>query len=130
MAGLRETILVVDDEPIVLRVATAILELFGFEVLSAGDADDALNLCRRHEGFIQLALLDFLKTGMNGFVQDLTELLPGIPIVIMSGHDLDEIIRQGGIPAKAFDFIQKPFTPGALTARITEILARPTAFVA
>jgi DNA-binding NtrC family response regulator len=130
MAGLRETILVVDDEPIVLRVATAILELFGFEVLSASGADDALSLCRRHQGFIQLALLDFLKAGMNEFVQNLTQLLPGIRIVIMSGYDLDEIIRQGGIPVKAFNFIQKPFTPGSLTARVTEILARPTTHVA
>jgi two-component system cell cycle sensor histidine kinase/response regulator CckA len=130
MAELRETILVVDDEPLVLRVTTAILELVGFEVLSASGADDALNLCRRHPGFIQLALLDFLKSGMSGFVQDLTELLPGIRIVIMSGHDLNEIIRRGGITAKAFNFVQKPFTAEALTARLTEILARPVTFVA
>jgi two-component system cell cycle sensor histidine kinase/response regulator CckA len=130
MAELRETILVVDDEPIVLRVTTAILELVGFEVLSASGADDALNLCRRHPGFIQLALLDVLKGGMNGFVRDLTELLPGIHIVIMSGYDLDAIIRKGCIPAKTCNFVQKPFTAAALNARVTEILARPVTFVA
>jgi DNA-binding response OmpR family regulator len=130
MAELRVTVLVVDDEPMVLHVVTACLEHFGFDVLSATRADDALDLCRQHQGPIRLALLDLLKAGMHGFVRSLTELLPGITIAIMSGHDIDEIIRQGGLPAEAFRFIPKPFTAAGLATRVTEILARPNRFVA
>jgi DNA-binding NtrC family response regulator len=126
----RETILVVDDEPMVLRIATTSLERFGFNVLAASRADDALNLCRHHQGFIHLALLDVLKAGMHGFIQNLTTLLPGIRIVIMSGYDLDEIISQGCIPRTPFSFIQKPFRAEALATCITEILARPATFAA
>src|SRR3979409_1793424 len=60
------TILIADDEPLVLKIASAVLEAAGFNVLVAKDGQEELTICRQHEGRIHLALLDYYMPGLNG----------------------------------------------------------------
>lgn len=118
------TILVVDDEAAVLRVASRILQRKGFEVLEAKDGHDALEIVERHGDRIDSALTDVGLPDMNGveLASRIRTLIPGIPIVYMSGRSdedvLDDIARQ-----KSAGYIEKPFTVDGLLDSVHEILA-------
>lgn len=111
MPSKRTTILVVDDEDLVLDVAVKMLRHADFHVLSAASAAEGLALCRKYSGPIHLALLDVVMPVMTGL--ELRECLrsefPEIRILFMSGYNYEEMAQQG-IPGASMDFIQKPFT--------------------
>jgi DNA-binding NtrC family response regulator len=117
------TILVVDDEPLVLAVAVEMLRRAGFDVLSAVSAHEALGLCSEYVEPIHLALLDVVMPVMTGL--ELRECLrveyPGIRAVYMSEYSHQELAWRGITEVPA-DFLQKPFTLPKLVGKVNAAL--------
>lgn len=116
-------ILVVDDEPHIRRVLSTILEVQGFEVITASDGEKGLVKLATNE--VSLVILDLMMPGASGL-----EILSQIrttpsqadtPVIILTakGQDTD---REAAFAGGADDFLTKPFSPKKLIARIHEIL--------
>jgi CheY-like chemotaxis protein len=120
---MQPTILVVDDEAMVLRVADRMLGKAGCIVLLAASGEEALHLCRTYDGSIQLALVDLVMPGLDGpaLVERLYPLQPAIRIVFMSGYSLTYLTGRG-LAVEAKDFIRKPFMEKALLQRVAQEL--------
>jgi signal transduction histidine kinase/CheY-like chemotaxis protein len=117
------TILLVEDEAAVRRLARRVLEQVGYTVLEAPDGPEALRLVDRWDGDIDLAVTDVIMPGMSG--QELSARLratrPWLKILYVSGYTDDAILQHGTLlPNTAF--LQKPFTPGALAQRVAEAM--------
>ncbi|HEY8187170.1 MAG TPA: PAS domain S-box protein [Pyrinomonadaceae bacterium] len=121
--GGHKTILLVEDEAIVRHITCLILESKGYRVLEAEGAEEALHLCRLHAGKIDLMLTDVIMPGMSGRVlaERVAVSCPELPVLYMSGYTDDAIVRHG-LLADMLEFIQKPFTPEALTLKVRSVL--------
>jgi signal transduction histidine kinase len=121
-----ETILLVEDEAILLTLATRVLEDQGYTVLVGANGPDALQVAERHGGVIHLLVTDVVMPQMSGRV--LADLLrprcPGVRVLFTSGYTEDAILRHGVIEAD-IHFLQKPFLPSALVRKIREVLDAP-----
>jgi CheY-like chemotaxis protein len=118
-----ETILVVEDEPALVRLATRALEDQGYVVLTATNAADALRLASSHAGEIHLLLSDVVMPEMNGrdLAAALQKLRPTLKLLFMSGHTAG-IIASRGLLAPGLALIEKPFTRVALAEKVREAL--------
>ncbi len=117
-----ETVLLVEDEEGVRRVAREFLEIRGYSVLEARDGDEALQTAHSHMGPIHLLLTDVVMPGMNG--RELWQRLswrPEMKVLFMSGYPENAIIRNGTLEAGA-QYLQKPFTLSALTHKVRQVL--------
>jgi two-component system cell cycle sensor histidine kinase/response regulator CckA len=121
--GGSETILVVEDSDTVLGLVRAVLQNEGYNVLAAGHGEEALRICREFDGRIRLVLTDMVMPNMNGLelAGRLRALRPGTKILFMSGYT-EEGVHEEGLISTGDPFLQKPFTPKALAARIRGIL--------
>jgi two-component system, cell cycle sensor histidine kinase and response regulator CckA len=115
-----ETILLVDDEPLVRGLARDVLAPLGYNLLHAEGGPDALLICAAHPGPIHLLLTDVSMPGMNGqaVFERARQLRPGLRVLYMSGHcgDVIEVVEPGE------EFIVKPFTAIALASKVRELL--------
>ncbi|HZL56600.1 MAG TPA: response regulator [Bryobacteraceae bacterium] len=113
------TVLVVDDEPVVVTLAKTVLEREGYRVLIANDGQSAIALSKRLGSQIDVALLDYIMPIMNGseLARRLTDLQSHIAIVMMSGHS-EEYITERGIAFGGYSFLPKPFGPANLRAAV------------
>ncbi len=118
-----ETILVVEDELSILRLAKRVLERDGFHVLVARTPADAISLVDVHKGHLHLLLTDVVMPGMNGkqLHQKLTVMKPGMKTLYMSGYTAN-VIAQRGILEEGVAFIQKPFNVDTLSQKVRETL--------
>ena len=118
-----ETILVVEDEEALRKVALRALEAAGFKVLTAADGNEALMKSAQHAGDIQLLLTDVVMPGMSGRVlaQELAKTRPTIKVVYMSGYT-DNAIVHHGVLDPGTHFLAKPFTSADLTQKVREVL--------
>jgi two-component system cell cycle sensor histidine kinase/response regulator CckA len=118
-----ETILLVEDEEQIRRVALEVLSLLGYKVLEAGNGMQAVQLAEFVREPIHLLLTDVVMPKMNG--RDLAERLrnshPETTVLFMSGYTGDVMATQG-ILEKDVNFLGKPFTPRTLAARVREVL--------
>lgn len=118
------TVLVVDDEPMVRVVMTAVLAAAGFEVLEAGDGREGLRVFREHGVEIRAVFLDLSMPRMNGeeAFAEMRRSNPSIPVVLLSGlNERDSVDRfPDDGPA---GFLSKPFKPAALLEKVREVLA-------
>jgi CheY-like chemotaxis protein len=123
-----ETVLVVEDEPVVRRMARAALEGSGYRVMEAEDGADALTVLERTVDEVDLVLSDVVMPRMGGKELDeaLRSIRPGLPRLFMSGYPGQEVAERGLLQPTA-SFIQKPFTPEELVERVRVILAGRTA---
>ena len=121
--GGKETVLLAEDEPGVRALARDVLRQYGYVVLEAMDAADALRICRDHPGGIDLLLTDVVMPVMSGreLAERASEIRPGVKVLYMSGYT-DNIIGHHGITAAASQFLQKPFTPKVLAGKVREVL--------
>lgn len=118
-----ETILLVEDEEIVRRLAKKILETCGYTVIEAMDGAEAVEICRQTDRNIDLLLTDVVMPKMSGrqLVQELAGIRPELTVLFMSGYTDDSIVRHGVIESGE-NFIQKPFTFNALAGKIRVML--------
>ncbi len=120
-----ETLLLVEDEPAILRVVKILLEGLGYRVLAAGTPREALELARRHRDDIRLLVTDVVMPEMNG--RELAEAVQGVSsrirCLFMSGYAAD-VLAERGIPAGA-RLLQKPFSSSELAAKVREVLDLP-----
>ncbi|MFL5777487.1 MAG: response regulator transcription factor [Chloroflexota bacterium] len=117
-----KTILVVDDEPKIVRLARDYLEHAGFEVAVAGDGRQALDLVRRQRP--DLVVLDLGLPEIDGL--DVARAIrrdSDLPIVMLTARD-DELDKLVGLELGADDYLTKPFSPRELVARVRAVLRR------
>lgn len=120
------TILVVDDEPMVRDVATAILNRAGMPVVTADHGGQAVELFAAEPDRFALVLVDLTMPGITGAetLRRIHEIRPDMPVVVMSGYDEEE--ASGRFEGKELaGFLEKPFSSGALTAAVEAALRAP-----
>ncbi|MBI2298832.1 MAG: response regulator [Armatimonadetes bacterium] len=118
-----ETILLVEDEPMVRELLQRVLEDYGYRVLAAPDGPTALGLAEQPDAAIDLLLSDVVMPGMSGreLAERLLTQLPGVAVLHMSGHPESVMAREGVLVSGA-QFIAKPFGPAALGAKVRQVL--------
>lgn len=122
MAG-TETVLVVEDEDPIRRLARRMLERMGYQVVEAANANEALRLSDEYPGPIHLMLTDVTMPKMNGreLAAGIVERRPDLRVVYMSGY-AEEDVRGRGVGSPAGAFLHKPFTRDGLTRTVREAL--------
>jgi two-component system alkaline phosphatase synthesis response regulator PhoP len=119
---MNETILVIDDEPKIVKQARDYLEKGGFRVIAAGDGKTALVIARNERP--DLIVLDLNLPGMDGL--DVCRALrreSDVPIIMLTAR-VEETDRLIGLELGADDYITKPFSPRELVARVRAVLRR------
>ena len=123
LADGTETILLVEDEDRVRAVAVGILRKRSYHVLEARNGGEALLLCESHKGEIHLLLTDVVMPKMSGpeLAKRLVKERPAMKVLCMSGYTDDAVVRHGALEA-GIAFLQKPFTPVTLAAKVRSVL--------
>jgi two-component system cell cycle sensor histidine kinase/response regulator CckA len=118
-----ETILLVEDEEDVRKLAVRILERQGYTVLEASCGNDALGLSKEHKEPIHMVLTDVVMPGMSGpqLADQLINLHPKMKVLYMSGYTDNAVFHQG-ILEEGVNYIQKPFTIEGLINKMREVL--------
>ncbi|MCA1792717.1 MAG: PAS domain S-box protein [Desulfobacteraceae bacterium] len=122
-AGGTETLLLVEDEPTILRMTRMMLERKGYSVLPAATPVEAVNLAKTHADKIHLLMTDVVMPEMNGreLAGKITDLYPDIELLFMSGYT-SNVIAHHGVLDKGVAFIQKPFSMADITAKVRDVL--------
>ncbi len=118
-----ETVLVVEDEPMLLKMDKSMLERLGYRVLTAGGPREAMDLAKAHAGKIRLLITDVVMPEMNGrdLAEKLHSLYPDMKILFMSGYTATVIAHRGVLDA-GLNFIQKPFSFKGLGIKVRDLL--------
>jgi CheY-like chemotaxis protein len=119
----HETILIVEDEDAVRKLAVRVLKKQGYKVLEAPDGGKAFMLCEAYKEPIHLILTDVVMPGMSGskLADRLKAIHPEAKTLYMSGYT-DNAILHHGILESGTNFIQKPFTVESLPRKVREVL--------
>jgi CheY-like chemotaxis protein len=119
----NETILLVEDQDEVRTVALEVLRRYGYHVLEARNAGEALLHCERYTETIALLLTDVVMPQMNGreLAERLVPMRPNMKVLYMSGYT-DNAIVQHGILESGIEYLQKPLVPDVLARRVREVL--------
>jgi len=118
-----ETVLIVEDEEIVLGLAKQILDHYGYRVLAANRPDEALKLARSYKDRIDLLVTDVVMPEMNGkqLKNLIAETHPEVRVLFMSGYT-SNVIQQKGILDEGIHFIQKPFSVKGFAEKVRTVL--------
>jgi len=119
------TVLVIDDEEQVRRLARRALRRAGFEVLTAADGDEGLAAFRKHGGEIVAVLLDRTMPRLGGVevLRSLRALAPATPVLLSSGYEWSALHGEGSAP-RPDGFLQKPYTARELVEAVLALLER------
>ena len=119
-----ETLLLVEDEPSVRRLACTVLQARGYHVLTAANGQDGLRVAREHQGSpIELVITDVVMPVMGGrtMVAWLQTSFPDLRVLFTSGYT-DDTVADLGVLDPGVDFLAKPYTPATLTDKVREML--------
>ena len=118
-----ETILLVEDEAAILKMASLMLHRKGYRVLAAATPGEALALAHQHCAVIDLLVTDVIMPEINGrdLMQQLTTIIPDLKTLYLSGYPAD-VISCHGVMEQGVDFLQKPFSMQELTSKVRGIL--------
>ncbi len=118
-----ETLLVVEDDEMVRKVACRVLGDRGYHVLEAAHGEDAIQVAANHGGPIHLMLTDIVMPGFTGreLARRLSVHRPAMKVIYMSGYTETAIVHQGVLD-EGVVFVQKPFTVEGLTLKVREAL--------
>ncbi|MBU1218992.1 PAS domain S-box protein [Myxococcota bacterium] len=121
--GGTETILVVEDEPSILKMTRTMLERKGYSVITAASPGEALEKAQKHSGKIDLLMTDVIMPEMNGrfLAEKISATYPGIRLLFMSGYTAS-VIAHHGVLEDGVSFIQKPFSMADLMTSVREVL--------
>ena len=116
----KATVLIVDDEPLMLRAIRHILERLEYNVLVANSGVEALAIVRDYPSPLHLLISDVTMPDMNGFelAQKLTNLLPSLKVIFTTGY----LVEGMDISPQKAQFIQKPFSEQELETKVRESL--------
>jgi len=119
---MTETILLVEDDESLRRLAQRLLMKFGYTVLAAGDGSAAVARCQEHPGDIHLLMTDVFMPDIGGpeLATRLLAMRPGMKVLYVSGSN--DALQDGGPLAGAVNFLEKPYTQDQLNGKIREIL--------
>jgi hypothetical protein len=121
-----ETVVLVEDEPLVKNLVGEVLRKSGYQVMEFANGREALTRVKNHSGLIHLLVTDVVMPGMSG-IELARQLAPGRPqlrVLFVSGYTDDLVERQGVLqPGRAF--LQKPFNPDTLLRRVRMLLDAP-----
>lgn len=120
----RETILLVEDEPMILEITSTMLAELGYTVLAASGPGEAIKLGREYNDVIHLLITDVVMPEMNGreLAGSLLSVYPDLRCLFMSGYT-DDVIAHHGVLNDGVFFIQKPFSIKNLAAKVREVLS-------
>jgi two-component system cell cycle sensor histidine kinase/response regulator CckA len=120
----RQTVLVVDDEEMVRRLAARMLVTLGYRVLEARSGQEAVRLLRRGAHRSDGVLTDVAMPGIGGreLGETISRCWPQIRVLYMSGFAANRMVNEGALDPSV-PFIQKPFTSEQLGRRVRELLA-------
>lgn len=117
-------LLMIDDEPLMTDMFRQAMTKRQFQVLTASSGPDALRLLALPDTKVDLIVTDMTMPEMDGLAvaHKLYALLPDVPVLIATGHDLDEAGM--GLPPNVVEVIRKPYQMRVLAERLREILAK------
>jgi CheY-like chemotaxis protein len=123
MNASEHTILIVEDEELLLDLLREMLEAEGYRVLTATDGKEAVEVFRSHWKDVSLVLSDMGLPSMGGWevLQELRVINPQVKVILSSGF-MDPKVRQDVIKSGAHDFIQKPYVPENVVRQIRELI--------
>ncbi len=124
--GGAETILIVEDEELLRELVQTMLKAKGYNVLVAGDGEEAVAVFREHYRQVHLVLSDLGLPKLGGWeaCQEMKKINPNIKLVIASGY-LDPTSKQEMLLGGVTEFVHKPYLAGELTAKLREMLDEP-----
>jgi len=116
-----DTILVVEDERLLLEMIAEGLRTRGYEVLTAQDGHEAVRICAKRHKHIHLLLCDVMMPGLKSreLIRIAVEMYPSIFVLLMTGYTEEDLFPNGN--SEGFHFIQKPFTSSELAVRLQAI---------
>lgn len=122
----RATLLVVDDEEMVRRLAARMLTTLGYQTFEARDGHEAVRLLQRDANRIDAVLTDVAMPGLGGrqLGDTIARCWPHVRVLYMSGFPAHRVVAEGAIDATQ-PFMQKPFTEEQLGRKVREVLAKP-----
>lgn len=122
--GMKQTVVLVEDEEMIRGLLTVVLKRVGYEVLTCAHPEEGIAVCQQHQGKIDLLLTDVVMPGMNGreMANRILEILPELRVVFMSGYT-EQILRRERQMDAPFEYLQKPFTLLALTQKLSRVLS-------
>ncbi|MGZ8399294.1 MAG: response regulator, partial [Gemmatimonadales bacterium] len=121
--GSGEVVLVVEDDELVREVLVRALTETGFRVLPAANGLEALDIAGNLERQLDAVITDLAMPALRGreLAEQLEKVRPGLPVLFVSGHADDEVVRRGLLdPGKPF--LQKPFDPEVIAVRVRELI--------
>ncbi|NJL70867.1 MAG: response regulator [Candidatus Competibacteraceae bacterium] len=120
--------LVVDDEPVVRRIAGLMLEQMGLSTIEAANGREAVALLARDPGAVACVLLDMTMPVMSGddAFRLMRQIRPGLPIILMSGYNEQDATKRLE-PQECSAFLQKPYQMTQLAETLAALLGAPVA---
>ncbi|HEY8945949.1 MAG TPA: response regulator, partial [Polyangiaceae bacterium] len=121
--GGSETILVVDDEPLVRESTRRMLRSLGYRVFIAQNSEEALKIAAEHLDHIDLVISDVIMPGMNGLelARELGKQRPSVRVLFVSGFTAG-VLAERGLLRESVEFLQKPIALDTLAARVRLLL--------
>ena len=118
-----ESILVVEDESAVRKIAVMTLDQAGYKVFEAADGQEAIKFLENNDEGVDLVLTDVIMPGIGGkdVAEKMQEFCPNTKLIFMSGYTNNAIVHHGVLDDKT-NFIQKPFTPISLLKKIRDVI--------
>ena len=119
----NKTVMIVDDEPEIRKLVSAMVTQFGYTVLTADSGEHALTVARHHGHPIELLITDVIAPGMSGpmLADKLTALQPDLKVLYISGYDNTHVVQKY-IVEKGHALLPKPFTADALREKMESLL--------
>ncbi|MBW2147859.1 MAG: PAS domain S-box protein [Deltaproteobacteria bacterium] len=123
LEGGHETILLVEDEPVVREITCRMLKNLGYSVLEASDGEEAIQRAQEHEGPIDLMITDVVMPQMSGqkLARRLEPSRPDMKVIYISGYTNNVIVKNGLLEPRVV-FLQKPYTVQSLATKVRQVL--------